>query len=150
MKITANQILTKFKEIATQHAMINDYFNGQFFDAMNRDAVDYPLMVTTLQPSTLVNKGVNLVVGIILADKYNEADYRGLKEIHSDMIGVASDIRALFRSWEFVDELDVEENIPIEPFVHRGQDVTAGIALTVTMNILDVEDFCAVPLFEEN
>ena len=146
MKITVNQIIREFEKFAESHAMINDFFNGQFFDAMNREAVDYPLMVTTLQPSVLVNKGVNLVLGVVLADKYNDADYRNLTEIHSDTMQIASDIRAWFRSWAYMDEIDVNENIPIEPFVNRGQDVTAGVAMTVTFNILDVEDFCEIPL----
>ena len=57
--------------IATQHRQINEFFQGDFLDAVSRDAAQYPLMVVTLQPGSMTEQAVNINMIISIADKYN-------------------------------------------------------------------------------
>ena len=55
MERTLNQLMRELEEIAVQHRQLNgSFFQGDFYDAISRDAVQYPLMVVTLQPRSCV------------------------------------------------------------------------------------------------
>ena len=84
MDKTLNQIKKEFQEIATEHRQINSFFWGDFVDAINRTAVDYPLMVATVQPGTMDDESITMNVQLVICDKYNESDYSQVDEIHSD------------------------------------------------------------------
>ena len=45
MDKTLNQIKSELNEIATEHLQINEFFFGDFIDAISRDAVDYLINV---------------------------------------------------------------------------------------------------------
>ena len=70
MEKTINQLKREFEIIATEHRQINDFFFGDFIDAVSRDAVKFPIMIVTLQPGTIGDNfvGVNCIISI--ADKY--------------------------------------------------------------------------------
>ncbi len=73
MEKTLNQIMLELQEIATQHRQINEFFQGDFLDAISRDAAQYPLMVATLQPSGMGAGYVNVNFVITICDKYNHS-----------------------------------------------------------------------------
>ena len=45
MEKTINQLKREFEIIATEHRQINDFFFGDFIDAVSRDAVSFPIMI---------------------------------------------------------------------------------------------------------
>jgi hypothetical protein len=58
MEKTLNQLMRELETIATEHRQINEFFQGDFLDAVSRDAVQYPLMVVTLQPGSMSARSV--------------------------------------------------------------------------------------------
>jgi hypothetical protein len=45
MEKTLNQLMSELQTIAQEHRQINEFFQGDFLDAVSRDSVQYPLMV---------------------------------------------------------------------------------------------------------
>jgi len=150
MDRTLNALMREFEIIANEHRQINSFFQGDYLDAVSRDAIDYPLMVVTLQPGSLVDFGVQVNAIISIADKYNLQEYRQVNEIHSDCLSICKDIHTILKQWRFEEFLDVEGSISTSPFINRTQDVTAGWTMNIAMNVYDNEDWCAIPMDNYN
>lgn len=147
MRITLNQLIREFKILSDAHGSINSFFFGSFYDAITRDAVQYPLLVATLQPSSMSAKKTSVTIAFTLADKYTLSDFEQMNEVHSDLMQIVSDIRAVMRSPRWVEYIDVNETITYAPFQHKGADVTAGHIATLVFEVDDYEDFCSAPIF---
>jgi hypothetical protein len=154
MERTLNQLRREFKIIATEHRQINDFFFGDFLDAVSRDAVSYPLMVVTLQPGSIADFSVQVNAVITICDKYTLQEYDQVNEIHSDCLSICKDIHTIFKQWRFEDFLDIEGNLSTQPFINKSHDVTAGWTMNIAMNIYDEENWCKIPMdnydFENN
>ena len=154
METTLNQLMKELSTIAQEHRQINEFFQGDYLDAVSRDAVQYPLMVVTLQPGQIGDNYVQVTAIISIADKYNIQEYRQINEIHSDCLQICKDIHVTFRQWRFQEILDINGTLSTQPFINRSQDVTAGWTMTMSVNIYDNENWCAIPYddydFENN
>jgi hypothetical protein len=139
------QLKSDFADMADKHKQINSFFWGNFVDAINQDAVDYPLMCCTLQPSQIGDSYTGVDLQVIICDKYNEQDYRMIDEVHSDMLRILKDIDVTLKQFRFQDYLDVETDFSTEPFINEGQDITAGWGGLVRMKVHDYENRCAIP-----
>lgn len=150
MKITINRLAEEIKRFANEHLQLSTFYFGDFVDAVNdKEAVVYPLLVATPQPSTLTFKKANVVISFVVADKYNEGDVFGVQQVHSDLMQIATDLRAYLRNVqdeEWLDHIEVGDTVNLQPFINRGQDVTAGWVFTITFEIDDVMNYCAIPL----
>jgi hypothetical protein len=145
MEKTLNQLMKELEIIATQHRQINEFFQGDFIDAVSRDAVQYPLMVVTLQPGSMSSQAVNVNMIITICDKYNIQEYRQINEIHSDCLSICNDIRITFQQWRFEEFMDIVGDIQTQPFINRGPDVTAGWTMNASLSIYDYNDWCSIP-----
>lgn len=145
MDKTLNQIKKEFNEIATQHRQINSFFWGDFLDAISQDAVQYPLMVTTVQPGSMGDDFVRVNVQVIICDKYNQSDYDQIDEVHSDCLQVCNDIRITLKQYRFEDYMSINGELSTDPFINRGQDMTAGWTMNLSLDVYDNEDFCSIP-----
>jgi hypothetical protein len=145
MEKTLNQLMKELEIIATEHRQINEFFQGDFIDAVSRDAAQYPLMVVTLQPGTMTAQSVNINMIISICDKYNLQEYRQINEIHSDCLSICNDIRVTFQQWRFEEFMDIVGDIQTQPFINRGPDVTAGWTMAATVAIYDYNDWCSIP-----
>jgi hypothetical protein len=145
MEKTLNQLMKELEIIATQHRQINEFFQGDFIDAVSRDAVQYPLMVVTLQPGSMTSQAVNVNMIITICDKYNIQEYRQINEIHSDCLSICNDIRITFQQWRFEEFMDIVGDIQTQPFINRGPDVTAGWTMNASLSIYDYNDWCSIP-----
>jgi hypothetical protein len=145
MEKTLNQLMKELEIIATEHRQINEFFQGDFIDAVSRDAAQYPLMVVTLQPGSMTAQSVNINMIISICDKYNLQEYRQINEIHSDCLSICNDIRVTFQQWRFEEFLDIVGDIQTQPFINRGPDVTAGWTMAATVAIYDYNDWCSIP-----
>ena len=145
MDKTLNQIKKEFTEIANEHRQISSFFWGDFVDAINRDSVDYPLLVATVQPGSMDDESISFNVQLVICDKYNESDYSQVDEIHSDCLQICNDIRITLKQYRFEDYLSIEGSISTDPFINRGADMTAGWTMNIALNIYDAEDWCAIP-----
>lgn len=137
--------MKELETIATEHRQINEFFQGDYIDAVSRDAAQYPLMVVTLQPGSMTDQAVNVNMVISIADKYNIQEYRQINEIHSDCLSICNDIRITFQQWRFEEFMDINGDITTQPFINRGPDVTAGWTINVSASIYDYNDWCAIP-----
>jgi len=150
MKITINRLAEEIKRFADEHLQLSSFYFGDFVDAVNdKDVVVYPLLVATPQPSTLTFKKANVVISFVVCDKYNEGDVFGIQQVHSDLMQIATDLRAYLRNVQdeaWLDHIEVGDTINLQPFINRGQDVTAGWVFTITFEIDDVMNYCAIPL----
>jgi hypothetical protein len=150
MKVTINRLAEEIKRFADEHMQLSTFYFGDFVDAVNdKESVVYPLLVATPQPSTLTFKKANVVISFVVADKYNEGDVFGVQQVHSDLMQVATDLRAYLRNVqdeEWLDHIEIGDTINLQPFINRGQDVTAGWVFTMTFEIDDVMNYCAIPL----
>jgi hypothetical protein len=145
MEKTLNQLMKELETIATEHRQINEFFQGDFLDAVSRDAAQYPLMVVSLQPSSMSARSVNLSLIITICDKYDLQEYRQINEIHSDCLSICNDLRITFQQDRWTDFMDVNGDIQTQPFINRGPDVTAGWTMVVNANIFDDGNWCAIP-----
>ena len=145
MEKTLNQLMSELQTIATEHRQINEFFQGDFLDAVSRDAALYPLMIVTLQPSSMTARSVNLSLVIKLCDKYDIQEYRQINEIHSDCLQILNDIRITFQQERWTNFMDVNGDIQTQPFINRGPDVTAGWTMTANVNIFDDGNWCGIP-----
>jgi len=145
MEKTLNQLMKELETIATQHRQINEFFQGDFIDAVSRDAAQYPLMVVTLQPGSMTDQAVNVNMVISICDKYNIQEYRQINEIHSDCLSICNDIRITFQQWRFEEFMDIVGDITTQPFINRGPDVTAGWTMNASLSIYDYNDWCSIP-----
>lgn len=138
--------MREFSEIATAHRQIKTYFQGDFFDAISRDAVEYPMMVATLQPGSLGDGFVNVNVIITICDKYNIQEYRQINEVHSDCLSICNDIKVTMQQYRWTEFSDINFTISTDPFIQRSQDVTAGWSMNVSLNVFDDGNWCDLPM----
>jgi len=145
MERTIIQLKSDFEEFANAHFQVNEFFWGDFLDAISRDAVKYPMMVCTLQPSQIGDSYTGVDLQVIVCDKYSKQDYSMIDEVHSDMYRVLKDVDIALKQFRFQEYLDLETDLSTEPFINRGKDVTAGWAGIFRLRIHDYEDRCAIP-----
>lgn len=145
MEKTLNQIMLELQEIATQHRQINEFFQGDFLDAISRDGAQYPLMVATLQPGGMGAGYVRVNIVITICDKYNLSNYRQINEVHSDCLLICNDIKTTLQQYRWTEFADVTAEIATDPFINQGQDMVAGWTMLLSLNIFDSEDWCAIP-----
>lgn len=144
MKKSLIDIKEMLKEIQEQHLNLNDYHFGSYVEATSRDAVLYPLLVATVQPSSLSFKKENITITLSFVDKYKEDDYEMRDEVLSDLLQISSDVRALMRKEKY-DDFEIIDTMPQRPFVNYGQDLTCGWMVDITFEIDDLMSYCAVP-----
>lgn len=145
MEKTLNQLMQRLSEVATEHRQINEFFQGDFLDAISRDAVDYPLMCVTLQPGAMNADIVRVNAVITICDKYNLSNYRQINEVHSDCLSICNDLNVTFRQYGWSEFCDITSDISTEPFINEGQDMVAGWALNIAFDVFNDRDWCAIP-----
>lgn len=145
MQITLNQLMRELAEIASAHRQINEFFQGNFIDAISRDAAKYPLMVVTLSPGYVNESSVQVNLIITICDKYNHSEYRQINEVHSDCLSIINDINTTFRQYRWTEFMDVTDDISTEPFINEGQDMVAGWTMTVNCEVYNEQDWCDIP-----
>ena len=146
MDRTLNQLMRELQEIATAHRQIREYFQGDYLDAVSRDAAQYPLMVATLQPGSLGDGFVQVNIIITIADKYNLQEYRQINEIHSDCLSICNDIKITMQQYRWTEFSDINFTLSTDPFIQRSQDMTAGWSMNVSLNVFDDGNWCDLPM----
>ena len=145
MEKTLNQLMRELETIATEHRQINEFFQGDFLDAVSRDAVQYPLMVVTLQPGSMSTRSVNVSLIITICDKYDMQEYRQINEVHSDCLSILNDINVTMRQYRFTEFMDLAVNLATDPFIEQGHDVVAGWTMAIQCDIFNESDWCDIP-----
>lgn len=142
---TLNQVMRELSEIASAHRQINEFFQGDFLDAISRDAAQYPLMVVTLAPGNVNETSVQMSATITICDKYNHSEYRQINEVHSDCLSIVNDLNTTFRQYRWTEFVDITDDITIEPFINEGQDMVAGWTMLVNFDVYNELNWCDIP-----
>ena len=138
--------MRELEEIAVQHKQIKgSFFQGDFYDAISRDAVQYPLMVVTLQPGSINDTSVTVNAVITICDKYNKQEYRQINEVHSDCLSILNDINVTMRQYRFTEFMDLATSLSTDPFIEQGHDVVAGWTMALSCDIFNESDWCSIP-----
>lgn len=145
MDQTLNQIKKELQQIADEHRQINSFFFGDFLDAVTRDYVDYTLMVATIQPGLIGERFVDVNLNLVICDKYNEGEFRNIDEVHSDCLSICHDIYVTFKQTHLEQYIDINGDVSTTPFINRGQDVTAGWSMDMSIRVYSDENQCAIP-----
>lgn len=145
MEKTLNQLMKELEIIAQEHRQINEFFQGDFLDAISRDSAQYPLMVATLQPGGMAEGYVRVNVVLTICDKYNQQEYRQMNEVHSDCLSICNDIKTTMLQYRWTEFSDLLSEIASDPFINRGQDMVAGWTMNIAFTIYDNDDWCAIP-----
>ena len=145
MEKTLNKIRKELKEIADEHAQINEFFFGNYLDAISRNSAKYPLLVCIPQSGTIGDDYVDVNLQLIICDKYNESEYEQINEIYSDLLSVLNDIRITFKQMRHEEYLDVLTDTPVTPFDNRGHDLTAGWTADLSLRVYSYGDWCSIP-----
>lgn len=145
MQITLNQLMRELQEIASAHLQINEFFQGDFLDAISRDSAQYPLMVVTLQPGYLNESAVQVGIIITICDKYNLGEYRQINEVHSDCLSIINDLNTTFRQYRWTEFMDITDDISMDPFINEGQDMVAGWTMSINCEIYNELNWCDIP-----
>lgn len=145
MDKTLNQVKKDIQEIATQHRQINSFFWGDFLDAISRDAVDYTLLVATVQPGNIGDNFIDMNLQLICCDKYNEDSYTQTDEVHSDTQRILHDIYITFKQTKLEQYIDINGEATITPFINRGHDITAGWTMDLNLRVYSDENWCGIP-----
>jgi len=145
MDRTLIQIKKDFNEIATKHDQLNDFFWGEWTEAIASDASLYPLLVCTLQPGTSGDNFVNVNLQITLCDKYNEGDFDMRDEVQSNMYSIFRDIWTTLKQWKFQNYLDIDGQSTDNPFIAETADYVTGYFCTINLQVYDAEHQCDIP-----
>lgn len=149
MNITLDKLNSELEKLAIAMPFVGSYFFGDYHDALTGDYLTYPIFIVTPQPSSLNINNTNITLAFILADRYSrDKAVDNMVHVQSDMVRIISDIRALMRTPRWREHIRISENIPIDPFINRSQDLSAGWVARVTFEIDDFENFCQVPLID--
>ena len=102
-------------------------------------------MVATVQPGTIGQRFVDVNLNIVICDKYNEGDFRMIDEVHSNCLSICHDIFVTFQQTHLEQYIDINGDVSTTPFINRGQDVTAGWSMDMSLRIFSDENQCAIP-----
>jgi hypothetical protein len=147
--MTINKIVSELKYIQLQHRQLNDFFFGDFVDAINKETPpQYAYLIATLQNSTDSNNTVGVNMILTVCDQYELGNTRMIQEIHSDCYQILNDIKTTMLQERWVDFMDININVSKEPFINKGHDVTAGWSMSVQMNVFDDQNWCNIPYID--
>jgi hypothetical protein len=147
--MTINKIVSELKYIQVQHRQLNDFFFGDFVDAINKETPpQYAYLIATLQNSTDSNNTVGVNMILTVCDQYELGNTRMIQEIHSDCYQILNDIKTTMLQERWVDFMDININVSKEPFINKGHDVTAGWSMSVQMNVFDEQNWCNIPYID--
>lgn len=144
--MTINKIVSELKYIQEQHRQLNDFFFGDFVDAINKETPpQYAYLIATLQNSTDSNGFVGVNMILTVCDQYELGNTRMIQEIHSDCYQILNDIKITMLQERWVDFMDINIAVAKEPFINKGHDVTAGWSMSIQMNVFDEQNWCNIP-----
>lgn len=90
------------------------------------------------------DKKIILKYSVILADLVHKDD-SNLDEVHSDMIEIAQDVKAMLESPINEDDFLISSNSPLELFVEGFDDQVAGVTMGIDFELNYLSNRCVVP-----
>ena len=149
MKVTYNQIVTQLEEFANAHYQINEFNNGDLWEAVQHDQFsdfDYPLLFVKDNPSNLAPGEINLSFDLLCMDLVNK-DESNENEVKSDTLQMLLDVVAYLEKlttdkWYFI---QINKTSSLESFTERFDDELTGWKLSITLKQPLTYNECQIP-----
>jgi len=139
-----NQFAKLLNTLASAHAQIKTFGEGDVWEIGASGSIQYPLMWAVPQPSSTAQKLLNMKFSILFADVL-DPDKANEQDILSDTLQMAMDILAQLNAPNFADDFILDHNTNLTPFTEKFDDDVAGWKLDLNIKINFLSDRCAVP-----
>lgn len=140
---TFTDIQNEIRGFFNRHLMVNSFIASQTYDFQAKDNI-YSAVVFVPTISTIQGRQLNLGFDIYFVDRITE-DGSNTADVYNDELTVATDFVAYFsgRSGKWNLQGD---NITIEPFEQKFDDILAGWRLSVSVLLPFYKNVCDIPL----
>lgn len=139
--ITKNTLYQYFKDFADNHLQIKDYGYGDLWEISSSTATQYPLFWVSPQPSNISGNDIIYNFSILIGDRVEDGEGNKV-EIESDTFQIGLDLLATLNLNQ---DLDLDKNNTLTPFVHDFKDKIAGHLITLSVSAPFDYNECAVP-----
>lgn len=143
MTATYTDILREIRSFFERHLLVNSFVDGQIYDFQAKENV-YSAVVLVPTPSTIENTQLNLAFDLYFVDRIVE-DGSNTRDVYNDELQIAQDFVSYFSNrngkWNLA-----PDNITIEPFEQKFDDIVAGWRLSVSVLLPFFKNVCEIPL----
>jgi hypothetical protein len=153
LKVSLVQIVDQLEQIATDHAQINSFAFGDVWEMSSEVKTrDYPIMFvehpggSTSSSGSTRAKSVGINFNIYFMDLVDKDEANEL-DVLSDQLRTAFDVRALLNRLDDTTDLGplTTSSASWTTFTESEPDELAGVQLSITINTVDLFDYCQVP-----
>jgi len=148
MLLTYNQIIKILNDWATAHYQVNEFGNGDLWEAIEHDQMTdfkYPLMWVQDQPSNYSSGEVELIFRVYFMNLVNK-DESNENEVLSDMLLLCNDLLAWWEKQEDYIQITPNRQTNINSFTEKFQDELAGWYIDLKLQIPIRYDKCSIPM----
>ena len=147
MKVTYNNIITQLETFANDHYQINEFKNGDLWEAIQHNQFTdfvYPLLFVVDTPGSLDQGSLTMSFDLLCMDKATEEIEN---EVKSDTLQMLLDVVAYMEKltddkWYF---LQIEKTSTVESFTERFDDVLTGWKISISLKQPFTYNDCQIP-----
>lgn len=140
---TYTDILRDIRQFFTRHQLVNSFVDGQMYDFQAKENI-YSAVVLVPTVSQVQNSQMSLSLDLYFVDRLTE-DGSNTRDVYNDELQVAQDFIAYFSNRNGKWNLQ-PDNITIEPFEEKFDDILAGWRLSVSVLLPFYRNVCEIPL----
>ena len=140
---TYTDILKEIRVFFNRHQLVNSFVDGQMYDFQAKENI-YSAVVLVPTASTIQSTQLNLSFDLYFVDRITE-DGSNTRDVYNDELTVAQDFISYFSNRPNKWNLS-PENISIEPFEQKFDDILAGWRLSVSVLLPFFKNVCEIPL----
>jgi hypothetical protein len=145
MITSINQLNAELQAIQEAHYQLNDYYFGEFNLALQKRDLLYPVMICDYNTATLNTTISSVQMFITIADKVYK-DNSNLIETKSDTLQVCRDLFNIIKKSQRWGAIGRVTQGSVNAFVEKGKDEVAGHVMNITIDLLDSNGICNLPL----
>lgn len=147
--MTLNQVISRLKDLAASHRVINYYFVGAANDFLAKENVSYPALFIQLNEDSTISSVENLCTfnfQMYFLDQMDTAanSLDNVWDVTSDMMQVAQDYLAMITDNSYY-EWEVSEDYSLNILDFSLEDLTCGVSVDVPISVRFDNNRCQVP-----
>lgn len=140
---TYTEILSEIRDFFERHQLVNSFIDGQPYDFAAKDNI-YSAVVLVPTISTVQGTMLSLAFDLYFVDRIVE-DGSNTKDVYNDELQIALDFISYFSERNTKWNLEAE-NISLQPFEQKFDDILAGWQLSVSVLVPFHKNICDIPL----
>lgn len=145
MITSINQLNAELQAIQEAHYQLNDYYFGEFNLALQKRDLLYPVMICDYNTATLNANLSSVQMFITIADKVYK-DNSNLIETKSDTLQICRDLFNIIKKSQRWGAIGRVTQGSVNAFVEKGKDEVAGHVMNITIDLLDSNGVCNLPM----